>query len=74
MVQPTVDHNCSWMAFGAPAQKYAKPLSAFSDALAAVRFGFWRQPTFHVSRLNQHIAKQPKVLFSRFAEALCYST
>lgn len=53
---------------------YAKPSPTFSDALAAVRFELWRQPTFHVSRLNQHIAKLPKAVFNRFAEALCYST
>jgi hypothetical protein len=53
---------------------YAKPLPTFSDALAAVRFELWRQPSFHVSHLNRHIAKLPKALFSRFAEALCYST
>lgn len=53
---------------------YAKPLPTFSDALAAVRLELWRQPTFHVSRLNQHIAKLPGAVFNRFAEALCYST
>ena len=53
---------------------YAKPLPTFSDALAAVRYELWRHPTFHVSRLNRYIAKLPKALFSRFAEALCYST
>ena len=53
---------------------YAKPLPTFSNALAAVRLELWRQPTFHVSRLNQHIAKLPGAVFSRFAEALYYST
>ena len=53
---------------------YTKPLPTFSDALAAVRFELWRQPTFHVSRFNRHIAKLPKAVFNRFAQALCYST
>jgi hypothetical protein len=53
---------------------YAKPLPTFSDALAAVRLALWRQPTFHVSRFNRHIAKLPIALFNRFADALCYST
>lgn len=53
---------------------YAKPLPTFTDALAAVRQALWRQPTFHVSLFNQHIAKLPEAIFNRFAEALCYST
>jgi len=53
---------------------YAKPLPTFSDALAAVRLALWRQPTFHVSRFNRHIAKLPMAVFNRFADALCYST
>jgi DDE superfamily endonuclease len=53
---------------------YAKPLPTFSDALAAVRLALWRQPTFHVSLFNRHIAKLPMAIFNRFAEALCYST
>jgi DDE superfamily endonuclease len=53
---------------------YAKPWPTFSDALAAVRFELWRHPTFHISRFNRHIAKLPQAVFSRFAEALCYST
>ena len=53
---------------------YAKPLPTFTDALAAVRQALWRQPTFHVSIFNQHIAKLPEAVFNRFAQALCYST
>jgi hypothetical protein len=53
---------------------YAKPQPTFGDALAAVRYELWRQPTFHVSRLNRHIAKLPQAIFNRFADALCYST
>jgi hypothetical protein len=53
---------------------YAKPWPTFSDALAAVRYELWRQPTFHLSRFNRHIAKLPKAVFNRFAEALCYPT
>lgn len=52
---------------------YTKPLPTFSDALAAVRYALWRQPTFHVSGLNRHLAKLPKAVFNRFAQALCYS-
>jgi DDE superfamily endonuclease len=53
---------------------YAKPVPTFSDAIAAVRYELWRCPRFHLSRLNRHIAKLPKAIFNRFAEALCYST
>jgi hypothetical protein len=53
---------------------YAKPLPTFSDALAAVRHDLWRDSTFHVSRLNRHIAKLPAATFRRFADVLCYST
>jgi hypothetical protein len=31
---------------------------------AAVRLELWRDPTFHVSRLNRHIAKLLTVTFS----------
>ncbi len=51
---------------------YARPLPTFSDALAAVRYELWRQPTFHISQLNQHIAKLPSAIFNRLANALCY--
>jgi hypothetical protein len=52
---------------------YAKPLPTFSDAIAFVRHELWRCPTFHMSHANGHIAKLPDAIFSRFAEALCYS-
>lgn len=60
--------------FARRAAWYAKPLPTFSDALAAVRHVLWRHPTFHTSHLNRHIAKLPKAVFSRFADALCYSS
>lgn len=53
---------------------YAKPLPTFSDALAEVRRVLWRDPTFHMSHANRHIAKIPEAVFRRFADALCYST
>jgi hypothetical protein len=53
---------------------YAKAQPTFSDALAAVRHELWRLPAFHVSRINQLIAKLPAAIFNRFADALCYST
>jgi hypothetical protein len=53
---------------------YAKPLPTFSDALAAVRHELLREPTFHTSKFNQDIAKVPKAIFSRFANALCYTS
>jgi hypothetical protein len=53
---------------------YAKPLPTFSDAIAVVRHALWRHPTFHTSHFNRHIAKLPQAVFSRFAEALCYSS
>mgnify|MGYP001791560211 CR=1 FL=1 len=52
---------------------YDKPLPTFSDALAAVRFDLWRHPHFHISRRNRYITNQPKAVFMRFAEALCYT-
>lgn len=53
---------------------YDKPLPTFSDAIAVVRHALWRCPTFHMSCLNVHIAKLPDAIFSRFADALCYSS
>jgi hypothetical protein len=53
---------------------YDKPLPTFSDAIAAVRCALWRCPTFHMSHANRHIAKLPSAVFSRFADALCYSS
>lgn len=53
---------------------YAKPLPTFSDAIASVRHALWRYPTFHTSHFNRHIAKLPKAVFNRFAEARCYSS
>ncbi len=53
---------------------YAKPLPTFSDALAAVRYDLWREPTFHTSKSNQDIAKLPQTIFKSFAHALCYAT
>lgn len=53
---------------------YAKSRPTFSDALAAVRFELWRQPTFQMSKNNKDIAKLPKVIFKRFAQALCYAS
>ncbi len=53
---------------------YAKPRPTFSDALAAVRLELWRQPTFQMSKYNKDIAKLPKTIFKRFAQALCYAS
>ncbi len=53
---------------------YTKPFPTFSDALAAVRHALWREPTFHISHINQHIAEIPDAVFNRFVQALCYST
>lgn len=53
---------------------YAKPLPTFSDAIAAVRYHLWRNPTFHMSLFNRHIAKLPRAVFNCFANALCYSS
>ncbi|MGB8644119.1 MAG: hypothetical protein WCF84_02700 [Anaerolineae bacterium] len=53
---------------------YAKPRPTFSDALSAVRMELWRLPHFQMSKNNQHIAKLPKAIFKRFAQALCYTT
>ena len=53
---------------------YAKPRPTFSDALAAVRMELWRLPNFQMSKNNQHIAKLPKAIFNRFAQALCYTS
>lgn len=53
---------------------YAKPRPTFSDALAAVRLELWRQPTFQMSKNNKDIAKLPRAIFKRFAQALCYTS
>jgi hypothetical protein len=53
---------------------YDKPLPTFSDAIAVVRHELWRCPTFYISHANDHIAKLPDAIFSRFADALCYSS
>lgn len=53
---------------------YAKPRPTFSDALAAVRLELWRQPTVQMSKHNKDIAKLPKAIFKRFAQALCYAS
>jgi DDE superfamily endonuclease len=53
---------------------YAKPRPTFSDALAAVRYELWRQPTFQMSKNNRDIAKLPSVIFKRFAQVLCYAS
>jgi len=50
---------------------YAKPRPTFSDALAAVRYELWREPTFQMSKNNKHIAKLPKTILKRFVHALC---
>lgn len=50
------------------------PWPTFSDAIAVVRHALWRCPTFDMSCLNVHIAKLPDAIFSRFADALCYSS
>jgi hypothetical protein len=53
---------------------YDKPLPTFSDAIAAVRYALWRNPTFHTSNSNSHIHFLPTVIFDRFAAALCFNT
>ncbi len=53
---------------------YTKPRPTFSDALAAVRLELWRLPTFQMSKNNKDIAKLPKAIFKRFAQALCYAS
>jgi hypothetical protein len=53
---------------------YTKPRPTFSDALAAVRMELWRLPTFQMSKSNKDIAKLPKAIFKRFAQALCYAS
>jgi hypothetical protein len=53
---------------------YAKPRPTFSDALAAVRLELWRLPHFQMSNTNRDIAKLPKAIFNRFAQALCYAS
>ncbi len=53
---------------------YVKPRPTFSDALAAVRYELWRQPTFQMSKNNKDVAKLPNAIFKRFAQALCYAS
>lgn len=53
---------------------YAKPLPTFSDALATVRCELWRCASFQTSKANTDIAKLPRAIFKRFADALSYAT
>jgi len=53
---------------------YRKALPTFSDALAVVRYTFWRHASFPTSQSQSNITKLPEVLLSRFADALCYAT
>jgi len=52
---------------------YSKQLPTFSDALAVVRHQLWQTVTFHTSPPNRNVAKVPRSLLDRFAEALCYA-
>jgi hypothetical protein len=52
---------------------YSKPSPTFSDALAVVRRQLWQGMTFHTSPPDTHVAKAPRMLLNRLAEALCYA-
>lgn len=67
-------HRCPQFVSLRKAAWYDKPRPTFSDAIAAVRYRLWRDPTFQVSSFNQHITKLPDAVFNSFAHALCYSS
>jgi hypothetical protein len=52
---------------------YSKPSPTFSDALAVVRRQLWQGMTFHTSPPDTNVAKVPRMLLNRLAEALCYA-
>jgi len=53
---------------------YHKTLPTFSDALAVVRYTFWRHASFPISGSQSNVTKLPDALLCRFADALCYAT
>ena len=52
---------------------YSKAWPTFSDALAVVRHQLWQSMAFHTSPSDMDVAKVPRTLLNRLAEALCYA-
>ena len=52
---------------------YAKPTPTFSDALAAVRFHWWRRERFRTSRREADMVKLPRRVVQRLSEAVSYA-
>jgi DDE superfamily endonuclease len=52
---------------------YRKQQPTFSDALAAVRSGFWRQTGFSLSPPKNNLVKIPRSFFRCLHDALCYA-
>lgn len=67
-------HRCPQSIWLRKVAWYDKPRPTFSDVIATVRYELWRQPAFHISSFNQHIAKLPTAIFNCFAITLCYSS
>jgi hypothetical protein len=60
---PIAPRSASW---------YDKPLTTFSDALAAVRRELWAAEVFEISRKPPDTAKIPRAALERLISAACY--
>lgn len=65
-----IANGAAIIPWAAPWYRKAEP--TFSDALAAVRFQFWREMTFSPSLLHQEIAKPPDAILDRLIQAVCF--
>jgi DDE superfamily endonuclease len=52
---------------------YRKAHATFSDTIALVREGLWRQCHFSTSQAEADVVQIPRSLFERFTDALCYA-
>jgi hypothetical protein len=53
---------------------YRKAHATFSDTIALVRQGLWRQCHCSTSQAEADVVKIPRALFDRITDALCYAT
>jgi DDE superfamily endonuclease len=52
---------------------YRKTHATFSDTIAVVRQGLWRQCQISTSQAEAHMVKIPRILYERLTETLCYA-
>jgi len=52
---------------------YRKEAATFSDTIALVRCGLWRQDHFSLSLTKADVVQIPQSLFNRLTDALCYA-